>query len=130
VREVWDPESTAIIEAPATGYAKWLLDHPLLTLVSSRPVTVDGVRTRQLTFRVDRDAADAYEDGLPLARNGGYGTRYPWEVVWPGETFTETILEVDGETMLVNAAGAESADERAERDAALDLVLSTMRLPD
>jgi hypothetical protein len=143
VREVWDPEGNTIIDVPAAGYVSWLLGHPSLTLVDSRSVILsdggtvfppagnDGVRARQLTFRFDRDAPGADGDsGLPLGRYAGYGTRYPWDQVWPGETFTETIIDVGGETMLVKASGARTAAERAEQDAALDLVLSTMIVPD
>jgi hypothetical protein len=72
----------------------------------------------------------APEDEVPL----GTWTAEPlrreqWPDYSKGERFTLTVIEVDGETMVVTSAAAASDPAWDELDAAHELVLSTMKLP-
>ena len=94
-------------------------------------VTVDGRSIPLVTLKVDDDAPAAPgHGGVLLGRNDGIDRGQSWDEVAPGDVFTQAVIELDdGEVMVVKAVGAETEAEQAELDAALDLVLSTMTLP-
>jgi hypothetical protein len=118
------------------SYAEYLRSHPALDLLDERVVTVDGRQFVQLTFEVKADAPDTPGyDGVILGKFDGIDTGQAWDEVEQGTVFTETVIElapgrVDNPTMVVKAAGADAESELTEQAAALDLVLSTMKLPD
>lgn len=121
--------------APYDSYADYLLGHPSLGLLERREVSIDGRQFQQLTFRVKDDAPSSPGyDGVILAKYDGIETGQAWSEVAQGSVFTETILDLApataaNPTMVVTATGATDPDEIAEQQAALDLLLSTMRLP-
>jgi hypothetical protein len=107
-----------------------------LVLLDARVVTIDGRQFQQLTFRVKNDAPSRPgHDGVTLARYEGVEADQAWREVEQGSVFTDTILDLEPgtarkPTLVITAAGAETAEERLEQDAALELLLSTMRLPE
>jgi hypothetical protein len=130
VLKVWDHERNAAVGIPADGYGQWLREHPYLTVLEDRSVVVEGRVFLQLTLMVDDDAPTAPGfDGVLLGKFDGIDKGQPWDEVAPGETFTETVIEVWGQTMVVKSVGATNDAEQAEQDAAQELVLSTMKLP-
>ena len=144
VEKVWDYDADRAVGVSLGGcfqlqacdsYADYLLGHPSLVLLGQREVSVDGREFDQLTFRVKDDAPSTPGyDGVILARYAGIDTGQAWSEVEQGSVFTEAVLELpprkaDHPTMVVAAVGATGAEETAEQQAGLDLVLSTMKLP-
>lgn len=131
VLKVWDPEREAAVAVPAGGFANWLRSHPYLEVKGeSFGTTSSGAEITVMRLGVDVDAppVSGY-DGVLLGKYGGIPEGQPWDEVARGVTLTETVIELDGGTMVVKASGARTEDEQAELDAALDLVLSTMTVP-
>ena len=125
VLQVFDPEQNTGVSIPADGYASWLRDHPSLAVLDDRMVVVDGQRVPQLTMKV----ADDTGSGVLLGRSADMAESARWPRFGPGAVVTQTVIEVDGKTMVVTSYGALNDSEQAELDAASELVLSTMKLP-
>lgn len=130
--KVYDPDRNTGVDIPADGYAQWLREHPNLTVLADRMVLIDGRQYPQLTLKVDDDAPSGYA-GVLLGKFDGADVwdqvGWPWDQVLWGAVFTETVIDVDGQIMVVKSSGARNDVEQAELEAALDLVLSTMQLP-
>lgn len=125
--EVFDVDQRAGVPIPPEGYASWLREHPWLEVLDDRTVVVDGQEFPQLTMRMDWKAP---EDEVPVGRwTTGPLKRGEWPDFSKGERFTLTVIEVDGQTMVVTSAAADSDPAWDELDAGHELVLSTMKLP-
>jgi hypothetical protein len=119
-----DPQSGAAVSLPADGYAAWLREHPLLTVVDETTVTIDGQQFPQLTIVANDDSGSVYLD------NQGGNEETPLYSELPDQAvLIETVIEMDGRTMVVRAVSSKAPDQRNELSAALNLVLSTMDLP-
>ncbi|HEX5017769.1 MAG TPA: hypothetical protein VFX15_09305 [Actinomycetes bacterium] len=129
--QVFDPKTSSGTDIPPDGFANWLRDHPWLTVLDDREVLIDGERFPQLTVKVVKGF---YKPELgsvvSLGRSADMAESGRWPQIAEGRVLTQTVLEVDGETMVVSAYGAEDDEQRAELDAAQHMVLSTMELPD
>jgi hypothetical protein len=132
ILQVFDPEQNAGVSIPPGGYASWLREHPFLEVLDDQMVVVDGQRFPQLTMKVAGDIPDDSElgSGVPLGRSFDMAESQRWPKLRKGQVITQTVIEVDGKTMVVSSYGALDDAEQAELDAARDLVLSTMKLPD
>ena len=124
--EVFDPKQDTGVAIPPDGYANWLRENTWLEVLDDRMVVVDGDRFPQLTVTMAADAPDA-EFRLGRYADTSHGERWP-DFNWD-EVVTQTVIEVDGETMVVTSIGTASDPAPAELAAALELVLSTMKLP-
>lgn len=129
--KVFDPQRSVGISIPAGGYAQWLREHPSLTVVDDRMVDVDGREFPQLVLAVNDDASGAPGNGpgVALGRYADMADSDGWQSFDRGAVVTQTVIEVDGKTMVVTSFGALDDAEQAEQDAALDLILATMQLP-
>ena len=126
-----DPKDNTGAPILPDEYARRLRENPSLTVLDERTVVVDGHRFPQLTVQVAQDASDVIGDGLGV-RLGKYADSSEsgaWREFVRGAVVTQTPIEVGGQTMVVTASGAVGDTEQAELASALDLVLSTMRLP-
>jgi hypothetical protein len=123
VTQVWNPLTHKAVPPPP-DYVHWLRTHPWLTVLSDRPVEVDGQQVHVLTMRVRADATLDLPGLLAKVELDGQ----PWVPLGLGETFTEAILTVDGRTVLVSAWDAGTATEQNALDAALLVLLHSIRL--
>ena len=127
IRQVYDIEQQAGVPVPPEGYADWLRYHPKLRVLDERVVTVDGDLFPQLTVTMARDAPGD-EVALGMASDTTMA-RPGWPDYSRGELVTITVMEIDGKTMVVSSAVGMSNPLRDEVAAGLDLVLSTLELP-
>ena len=146
---VWDSEAGKGVDLPPNvcsnypercpSYADWLRTHRALSLLDDGMVPIDGLEIPQLQLRVNDNAPvvnrpnnGLYEtDGLRLAGYVGAGSGWPdWPVYSRGQIFTVTIIELKGQTYVVEALGADDdVWQLAQLDVALDVVLDTMEVP-
>jgi hypothetical protein len=127
-----DPKQDSGAPILPDAYASWLRENPSLIVLDERMVVVDGHRFPQLTMQVAHDASDAIDDGygIRLGKYADSSESGAWREFVRGTVVTQTAIEADGKTMVVTAFGAVGDAEQAELQAALDMVLSTMKLPD
>jgi len=149
IESVWDFEGDKAVDLPPSvcdnypercpSYADWLRTHKALTLLDDGMVHVDGLEIPQLQLRVN-DNAPVVErrsngsnrtEGLRLAGYVDAGPGWPaWPLYERGQIFTVTIIELNGQTYVVEALGAEDdVWQMAQLDVALDLVVDTMEVP-
>jgi len=121
---VYNP-STGTTDAPPSDYVAWLREHAWLEVLAERTVTVDGHAFPQVTVRVRNDARDRLIHDLRLVRLSNLGGDMPYTVVRPGQVFSETVLKVDGSTILVRALPGE-ADIPDQLATGLDALLQSM----
>lgn len=107
------------------GYANWLRTWGAgVDVLEDGMVAVEGEQVAQLTLRV-RESPWFLGEVRGMAEVEG-----PWTELHKGDVVTITVLEVDGETMLVASHGAETGVEARELRSAHEFVLSTLELPD
>lgn len=128
VVQVFDSEQQSGVPIPSGGYANWLRENPTLDVVDDRMVVVDGQRFPQVTVTM---ADDAPGKQFRLGRTAGkIIIREDWPDYNRDEVVTETVIEVEGKTMVVSAVGTPFDSAGADvLDEGLALVLSTMKLP-
>ena len=127
VVQVFDPDQKSGVPIPPEGYADWLRENPTLDVIDDRMVLVDGERFPQLTVTMADDAPGKQfrlgrTDHDPIPRE-------EWPDYNRGEVVTETVIELNGKTMLVSSVVDPYDPGRDELEAARELVLSTLKLP-
>jgi hypothetical protein len=115
--QVFDPATGRGIAAPA-DYMGWLRAHPWLSVISQRTVRVAGIEAPQLTVSVRQSAtsADPAQPMLRFARVAGPEVMQPFALQSPGDVFTETVLTVHGQRLLVRAFGGTTTTPQDVQD--------------
>lgn len=128
--QVFDPATGRATTAPA-DYPGWLRTHPWLSVLTQRTVRVDGMQAPQLTVSVRPDArsGDPAEPLLRFARVAGPDVLQPYALHAPGDIFTDTVLTLHGQRVLVTAFGGTTTTPQDEREVqqALATFLASVR---
>jgi hypothetical protein len=116
-KEVFDPSKPAeevAVPAPETadGWVAWLRDHPYLDAGEPTPASVGGVEGTRLDAVLSPVPED-YPEGCEEPCVPGWRVSDPATAFdfYPGEKVRITVLEIEGEPVLVTAAAPEEEFE-------------------